>query len=214
MEFKFWNEPEMLSSKAYPFPFELSSSDFLQQQKYRFTDFQATSSLTLHEEEEKEEEEEDNYDEFFDPVDADNELYSFDIAIRIESRKPRIGWRIKALYDARQSLCFKLIAPEGACMLLEASEVVDSAHILVSDGEFDGGESHFQIEDVEGNVVSASSDQVEAHLAYIVSMESRKRHLKHGIHSSLRNQCHKRQRFHGSFSSTWRRYSEDLGGTT
>lgn len=89
-------------------------------------------------------------------------------------------------------------------MLLDASEVMESVLILVND---DAGETYFQIEDVEGNILSADSDQVEAHLAYILSMESRKRHVTQGIQSSLRDEGRKRRRFHGPFTSKWRKFS-------
>lgn len=151
---------------------------------------------------------EEDDDEFLDSMEVDAEPSNFDIEVNVACGSPAtISWMVQALYDTRHSLCFKLKAPEGAYMLLEASEVLDSVLLLVDDED---GEAHFEIEDIDGNVLSASSDQVEAHLAYIVSTESRKRHLTQDLQSSLRYDGRKRRKFHGPFTSTWRKFSGRL----
>jgi hypothetical protein len=156
------------------------------------------------EEDDSDREEEEGDGNWLDYVLGDDESYNFDIAINIGSGPPTISWIIQALYDTRHSLCFKLKTPDGAYMLLDASEVMESVLILVND---DADETYFQIEDVEGNILSADSDQVEAHLAYILSMESRKRHVTQGLQSSSGDEGRKRRRFHGPFTSKWRKFS-------
>ncbi|CAJ1953534.1 unnamed protein product [Cylindrotheca closterium] len=85
---------------------------------------------------------------------------------------PPISWIIQAIYSARHDLRFKLKTPQGAHMLLYADEIIDCVLVLIDE---DDGSAYFQIEDLYGNILFADCDQVEAHILYIISTETRKR---------------------------------------
>ncbi|CAJ1969214.1 unnamed protein product [Cylindrotheca closterium] len=85
---------------------------------------------------------------------------------------PPISWIIQAIYSARHDLRFKLKTPQGAYMLLYTDEIINCVLVLIDE---DDGSAYFQIEDLYGNILFADCDQVEAHILYIISTETRKR---------------------------------------
>ena len=159
---------------------------------YNAVSFRATFSTREIFEESKEETKEDDefghrpgfqpclayYDEEveFDPKGLASGLENFRIVTHGDgiNTTPPISWIIQAIYNNWQELRFKLKTPEGAYMLLYAEEIIDCVLILVDDDD-DDGSAYFQIEDLYGNILFADCDQVEAHILYIISTETRKR---------------------------------------
>ena len=88
-----------------------------------------------------------------------------------ELSHPKTIWSIETYYSSDHSLCFRLRTPYGASMLLLASEVIDCIHSLVSDSN-DG--IYFNVQDGQGHQIQTDSDQLKAHLEYIISVEKRK----------------------------------------
>mmetsp|Transcript_11546 Transcript_11546/g.27792 ORF Transcript_11546/g.27792 Transcript_11546/m.27792 type:complete len:104 (+) Transcript_11546:792-1103(+) len=90
-------------------------------------------------------------------------------------------------------------------MLLYADEIIDCVLILIED---DDGSTYFQIEDLHGNIFFADCDQVEAHLLYIISTETRKRQATVNHDNSFQNVKPKRRRKHsGPLVSGFRKLS-------
>jgi len=133
-----------------------------------------------------------------------NGLANFRIVTHEDSAPPEVTWIIQAMYNNWHDLQFKLKTPEGVYMLLYADEIVKCVLILVED---DDGSAYFQIEDLYGNILFADCDQIEAHILYIISTETRKRQAM-ADQGVLDSEPKRRRKYSGPLTSGVRKLSE------
>ncbi|KAL3943660.1 MAG: hypothetical protein SGBAC_002280 [Bacillariaceae sp.] len=145
----------------------------------------------------------DNYEEeLVGPIGLGN----FRIVKYEEYTPPSVNWFIQVFYNARHDLRFKLKTPHGAYMLLYADEIIGCVLVLM---EVNAESAYFQIEDLRGNILFADCDQVEAHLLYIISTETKKREVTVENDIAFHNAKPKKRRKHsGPLVSGLRKLSE------
>ena len=149
----------------------------------------------------------DYYEEDVDLATMNSGSSNFRIVPYEERNPPMVTWIIHSLYDSWHDVRFKLQTPEGAYMLLFADEIIDCVLILIND---DDGSAYFQIEDLHGNILFADCDQVEAHILYIISTETRKRQAsgEQDIFSFQHVKAKRRRKYSGRLVSGVRKLSE------